>query len=147
MNRPISTRMHGIIDLIYGFGLLLAPNLLGFKHHKIPSAVARAFGGSALLVSLLTRYEFGIFKIVPMRVHLILDVVKAALLAASPYLLGFHRRRRNAWLPHVIAGLASLPIPLLTQPVSPVETQLRLSKRVEIPVQIETPASIDQATR
>jgi hypothetical protein len=139
--------MHGVIDLIYSFGLLLAPNLFGFKHHKVPSTVARVFGGSALLVSLLTRYEFGIFKIVPMRVHLILDVIKASLLAASPYLLGFHRRRRNAWLPHVLMGLASLPIPLLTQTRSPIETQQRLPGRVDIPVQIETPATIDQATR
>lgn len=113
--RIISPRQHGIIDYIYSATLLLAPKLFDFSHHRIPSTIARLFGAGALGISLLTRYELSLAKIIPLRLHLILDVISTALLAASPFLFGFKHRRRNAWMPHLLIGLLSLPIPFLTR--------------------------------
>jgi hypothetical protein len=43
-------------------------------------------GWAALVHSLLTNYELGLFKVLPFRVHLTLDVFSGALLAVSPWL-------------------------------------------------------------
>lgn len=113
--RIVSPRQHGIIDYIYSLTLLAAPRLFGFRHQRLPATIARVFGAGALAMSLLTRYEFSVAKIIPLRIHLIADVISTVLLAASPFLFGFRRRRPHVWLPHVLIGLISLPIPFLTR--------------------------------
>ena len=49
----------------------------------------RLVGGGAISSSLMTDYELGIVEVVPMPVHLTLDVVSGTVMAASPGLFGF----------------------------------------------------------
>ena len=71
-----------------------------------------ALGAGALLYSLLTDYELGLVRALPMTLHLGLDFCSGALLAVSPWLFGF---ADDVWLPHVAFGLFEIGAALLTQ--------------------------------
>ena len=101
----ISTRMHGAMDYFIGIVLLLAPNLLGFADVPASASIARIIGTIVLLQAVMTRFEFGLIKLIPMRMHLMMDYVIGAILAASPWLFGFSDAEGNAVWPHVIVGL------------------------------------------
>lgn len=99
----ISTYMHGVMDYVIGLALLVAPIL--FRFSGTPATVARTVGVIILLQAVMTRFELGLVKIIPMRVHLMMDYVIGAILAASPWLFGFSDAPLNAWLPHLVVGL------------------------------------------
>jgi hypothetical protein len=61
---------------------------------------------------LLTRYELGAIKLIPMRVHLGLDMASGVLLAVSPWLFGFSDR---VFWPHLILGLIEIGTALMTE--------------------------------
>ena len=112
--RFIPTRVHGMLD--YGMGLLLmaAPWLLNFDRGGAETWVPVALGGGAILYSMLTNYELGAVRTIPMPVHLALDAMSGVLLAASPWLFGFHE---YVYAPHLILGIAEIGAALMTETV------------------------------
>lgn len=71
----ISTKIHGILDYVMGTILLLMPALLGLDRAAIESMLFYSCGTLMLLMALLTQYEPGIFKLVPVPVHLTIDIL------------------------------------------------------------------------
>ena len=108
----IPTRVHGIIDYVVGALLILAPFLFGFADGTAAQWTPILLGVSALVYSLLTRYELSVVKAIPMPVHLGLDIASGLLLLASPWLFGFADR---VWLPHVVVGIAEVGVAALTR--------------------------------
>lgn len=106
--RFISTRTHGAIDYATGAGLLAAPALLGIGDEPAAARVLRAAGLAATAYSLLTDYELGVAGVIPMPAHLAMDAASGALLAASPWLLGFADKGPRYRLPHVAVGAAEI---------------------------------------
>src|SRR5689334_22068745 len=88
----ISTRVHGTMDYPMCVMLMAAPNLLGFDDDEAVSWVPRAVGAMTAATSAMTDYEMGAVRVIPMRMHLSSDLAAGALLAASPWIFGFHRR-------------------------------------------------------
>jgi len=83
--RFLSTRTHGVLDLLTAGTLLALPRALGWSEK-----VTRLLTGAAVGTvgySLLTRYEFGLIKLLPMRAHLALDALSGATFCAAPLLL------------------------------------------------------------
>ncbi len=109
--RVIPTRVHGVLDYLVGIVLIAAPFILGFSDNRPATMVPVVLGISALIYSLLTNYELGVIKVIPMSGHLILDFFSGVFLAASPWLLGF--ADRIAW-PHVVFGLLEIGAALMT---------------------------------
>lgn len=117
--KPITTRQHGILDYIIGLALIIAPFVwpkdendpLG---HGIETYIPVAAGVMILLLTLLTDFEAGVSRQIPVGTHLTIDVIAGLLLAASPWLFGF---ADYIYLPHLISGLAYAVIALLTQRV------------------------------
>ncbi|WP_062015858.1 SPW repeat protein [Aureimonas sp. AU4] len=107
----IPTKVHSVIDYVYGILLIVAPFLIRFEAIPAATWILVLAGAGALLYSLLTDYELGYFKLIPMRIHLALDVIAGAFLAVSPWLFGF---ADQIWWPHVVAGAISIIVPLLT---------------------------------
>jgi hypothetical protein len=118
----LSTRAHGTLDYLMGAVLLIAPYLFGFADGGAAQWVPMALGAGAIVYSLLTQYEFGAIKLIPMPVHLVLDAASGLLLAASPWLFGFSA---FVWVPHVVFGLLELGSSLVTRAVP--ETDLAIS--------------------
>ena len=108
----INTRTHGIIDYVTGALLLVAPYLFGFATGGIEQWLPQILGAMIIVMSLLTKYELSAAKVIPLKVHLGVDVVGGILLAASPWLFGF---ADLIWWPHVLVGLMEIVVPLVTK--------------------------------
>lgn len=88
----ISSRVHGAWDYIIGTILIVGPY---FLHElkgggDIETAVPVTIGILIFVYSLFTNYELGLFRLLPMAVHNVLDIIAGAVLAASPWLFGFY---------------------------------------------------------
>jgi hypothetical protein len=112
--RFISTRAHGALDYGMGVLLILVPYILGFADGTAAQFVPQILGAGAIVYSLLTDYELGAARLIPMPVHLFLDIASGALLAASPWLFGF--ADRVSW-PHMILGILEIGTVLMTSTV------------------------------
>jgi hypothetical protein len=110
--RVLPTRLHGAIDYLWGLALLSTPWLLGFADVTAAKWLAIVFGAGAILYSAITDYELGAIRLLPMRLHLLLDGIAGAFLAASPWLFGFADR---VAMPHLLFGLFSVVASLITR--------------------------------
>lgn len=116
--RVIPTFVHGILDYLVGIVLLIAPNLFGFAHlDGPPVTVPRVLGIAILVMALLTRYELGLVKMIPMSTHLLADFFVGVFLAISPWLYGFRENTSNVWMPHLLVGLGIIAVSLMSQQV------------------------------
>lgn len=108
----IPTRIHGVIDYIYGLAAIGVAAMAGFAS---PGAmwVLAGFGVFTLASSLMTDYEAGALRVVPMSAHLVFDLVGGALVLASPWLFGF---AGETWVIHVVFGAFSVVAALMTDP-------------------------------
>lgn len=112
----IPTKVHGILDYVVAIVLVLAPIPFGFSEVGGAAVVVPTVLGIALFVySLLTKYEWGVFKVLSMPYHLMIDMVAAIFLALSPFLFGFVNEAPNAWLPHVVVGIAVILVVLFSE--------------------------------
>lgn len=113
--RFISTKAHTIIGLIVGVLLLFSPSLLGFNDNAAASTVALAVGIFIILSELITTSPFSPLKLVPMKAHVVVDVLTGIFLAASPWIFGFmNDALPGQWVPHVIVGIIIVGYALLT---------------------------------
>ena len=114
--KVIPAFVHGIFDYIGGIALLAAPNLFGFAEMGGAAVwVPRVIGAIVLLQSICTRYEVGLVKILPMKMHLMNDYIASLFLAASPWLFGFNDGPTNSWMPHVVVGILVFVLSLMTE--------------------------------
>ncbi len=61
-------------------------------------------GGGAAAYSMLTDYEFGLVRVLPMPAHLAMDAASGVFLASPPWLFGFAKNGPRYWLPHAAVG-------------------------------------------
>ena len=77
-----STKMHGVIDYLSVGTLLTLPRALGWSEQVTRTLTGAAVG--TLAYSLLTRYELGLVKALPMKGHLILDGMSGVTMLGAP---------------------------------------------------------------
>ena len=115
MNQPISRVQHGFTDYAYIPLVASAPYLLGYKDNKTAATLSYVLSSNVLATSLFTRAEWGVFKVIPYKVHLALDVVAGLTALSAPWLFGFAKdpKARTAFLAAgafgLLAGLLSKP--------------------------------------
>ena len=119
----IPTKVHGVLDYVTGGALRAAPELFRLKDVPASAAAPRIAGAAAGVYSLLTDYELGAVRVLPMRAHLALDAMSGALLAASPWLLGYAREGRRYWLPHVAVGAMEVAVALISRDAAPARSR------------------------
>ena len=114
--RIVPTRIHAIMDYLIGIVLFLAPELFGFSEVGGAAVmIPRIVGVLILGQALMTDFELGVFKILPMTAHLAMDYLVGIFLAASPFLFGFSNNDTNVWLPHLIVGIVIFLQALMTE--------------------------------
>lgn len=110
--RFLPTRIHGVIDYLWGLALIATPFVLNFADGGAAQWTAVVAGAGALVYAALTDFELGIWRVLPMPAHLVVDGLGGAALAASPFLFGF--ADRVLW-PHVLFGLFAVVASLITE--------------------------------
>lgn len=114
MKKPISRQVHGAIDYTYAALVPLMPEIAGFKDEEKAALLCRVLGGGAFAYSALTKAEWGLYKVLPFKAHLLVDLSVSLFAIGAPWLLGFagNKRARNAI---VAIGAAGLLASLLTE--------------------------------
>lgn len=112
----LSPQVHSIIGFVVGVALLFAPAIFGFSEVGGAAVMVPMIIGVVVILSELTvKGSFSRMGFVPMSAHIIMDVLMGAVLALSPWLFGFSDETTNAWLPHVIVGVAMIGYALMTR--------------------------------
>lgn len=110
--RILPTDIHGILDYTIGLMMILAPWLFGFADGTAMQYVPILLGLGIIGYSMFTRYEFGLFPMLDMRTHLLLDIAGGLMLASSPWLFGFPE-----WMagPCLVVGVFEVGTALITE--------------------------------
>ncbi|MBW3591895.1 MAG: hypothetical protein KY393_08645 [Actinobacteria bacterium] len=108
----LPTRIHGILDYLEGLLLLVLAALTAGSLRVTCLVVGIAILG----LSVFTRYELGVIRVVPMPVHLLMDGVAGVVLIAG----GAANWGRSMSLVVVIIGIFTIGAALVTQ-TSPTE--------------------------
>jgi hypothetical protein len=115
MDKPITRVQHGFTDYSYIPLVSSAPHLVGFTDNKTATTLCYVLSSSILASSLVTRAEWGVFKVMPYKAHLVLDAVGGFTALTAPWLFGFakDKKARNTF---IAAGLFGLMAGLLSKP-------------------------------
>ncbi len=125
--RFIPTRIHGMLDYATAAALIVLPILFWNALGTGPALVLVFAGLVLLLLSAITRYEYGLVKTVPMSAHLRGDAALGAALLVSPFLLGF---QGAIWWPHVLVGAMEIGAAFTTRKTPPPQVR-RVDERAE----------------
>jgi hypothetical protein len=108
----ISTKTHGILDYLMGIVLIASPWIFNFATGGAEQWIPIIIGAGALVYSIMTDYELGLMKTIPMKTHLNIDLMAGLLLVVSPWLFGFSDR---VIAPHLIFGILEIGAALMTR--------------------------------
>jgi hypothetical protein len=81
MRKPIPTKVHGVLDYMTAAFLHTLPRVMGWSRQV--TATLDAAGASATAYSVLTDYELGAVKALPMKAHLTLDALSGGALIGA----------------------------------------------------------------
>jgi hypothetical protein len=91
MRKPISPRVHGMIDYGTVAAIAAAPAVLDVppRARNLFEGLAAGYGG----LSSVTRYPLSLKRVVPFKAHGAVELAIGALLPALPWILGFSQNR------------------------------------------------------
>jgi len=124
----ISLRTHNVLDYVIGLALILAPAIFGFSDVYSARNVFLVLGAGLIGYSLFTRYQYSIAKVIPLGVHMTMDVLSGIILMAAPWVFGYRDILTGGQLAvHFIFGLGAVALVAFTQ--TKTETQARIEHR------------------
>ena len=105
----ISLKTHNVLDYLLGVVVAFTPYFFDFAGITVARNVFQTAGVALIVYSLLTNYCYSLFKMIPVRVHLLLDVVNGGALLLAPWLFGYRALLTNFQFGvHVAAALVLL---------------------------------------
>jgi hypothetical protein len=107
----ITRKIHAVLDYLSAILLICAPWAFNFNDSVTATQLTVGAGVLIAVMSAMTDYEGGLIRLIPMSVHLNMDILLGVLLFASPWIFGFNK---EVYLPHVIMGLYSILTGILT---------------------------------
>lgn len=103
----LSIRTHNVLDYVTGVVLLFLPAIFGFA--EIDSARnSFLFSGFAFIVySLLTKYDYALWRVIPVGTHMSLDVLNGVFIMLAPWMFGYRDLLSSGQeVLHYVAALA-----------------------------------------
>ncbi len=107
---------HAATDYLWSSAFAAAPEVFGFANDDRAALFCRVMGGSSIAMSLLTRYELGLIKVIPFNLHLMgWDVLSVVLGLIGPAALGVAKngKARNVILGFILFEIGAI---LLSKP-------------------------------
>lgn len=112
MKAIISTKVHAVLDYIGGALITFSPWIFGFAGlGGAPVLIPVFIGSMQLLMAIFSKHPLGLFKVIPMQLHLTIDMLAGFGLIISPFIYDF--AQLVVW-PHVILGIVSFSAGVLT---------------------------------
>lgn len=84
-----SLKTHNILDYVAGALLIIAPFLFGFADLDTARNVFILAGFFLILYSLFTNYQYAVVRVIPLGVHMTLDVLSGVVLMIAPWVLNY----------------------------------------------------------
>ena len=107
--RFVPKRLHGLLDFLTVGLFIVGPEVFRVRDAPASTFPARAFGMTVLVLGPLTDYgrtsepfEYGGFRTVSMRTHLIVDAIGGTTVGLSPWVFGTWRKGWNYWAPQLL---------------------------------------------
>lgn len=88
MTKPITAKVHGVLDYATVAAFLNAPLVLGFQG-TTPATIVYWLAGIHLLLTGCTDFPPGVFRWIPFRIHGAIDLVAGVFLLVAPWVFGF----------------------------------------------------------
>jgi len=86
----VTKRIHAFLDYPVAITLIILPFLLGLgESNPLALKLSVATGIAALVLTILTNHDLGLFKVVPYKIHLIVDFLVAVVFIIAPFVLSF----------------------------------------------------------
>lgn len=130
MSKPISSTVHGVLDYMTVGLLFSLPRMMGWSRRATEVADVASMG--AAVYSLMTRYELGVVRVLPMKAHLTLDAASGAALLGAAALLEDEDPEVRATMGAI--GLWEIAAALMTQTKSGVERRKQHAEHAAGPV-------------
>lgn len=130
--RFVPTSAHSAVDHVVGPTLIAAPEIFRLRRTSPEAIAPRAAGAAAAIYSNLTDYELSLKNVIPMRLHLALDAMSGAALAAVPWATGARKRGLAHWLPHTAIGAFEVALALVTKTEPPRSKAGRLASLLRL---------------
>jgi hypothetical protein len=111
---PIPLNVHAALEPLIAVVIIAAPWLFGFSDVDSAKAVCIAVGVVMLLAGSMTDWRLSLARVIPLRMHLMTDLLLAAVLILSPFVFGFSDEG-GATRFTVIAGLLEAMTALATR--------------------------------
>jgi hypothetical protein len=95
MQKPITPRVHGMIDYSTSAAIAAAPKMLNLP--KPATALFATLAATYTGISAFTNYPMSVKRAIPFKAHGAAELASALALPAMPWVLGFsrHRAARN----------------------------------------------------
>ena len=88
--RFINSTLHGLLDYAAALALIIAPFVLGLQSQSaLAHWISVAAGVGLIVYSLFTSYRYSAVKLIPFKLHLILDLTAAAFFIIAPFVFSF----------------------------------------------------------
>jgi hypothetical protein len=109
--KPIPTKVHGVLDYVTALTLIVLPRLLSWSAPV--TMLLTVLGVTTVIYSLVTRYELGVAKLLPMKGHLALDAISGLGLLVAAFLVPSSGNGEMTGL--IVLGLFELAVTLLSE--------------------------------
>lgn len=112
--RFVTKQIHAYLDYPVAAALMLLPFLLGLGNaNPFALYLSVATGVAALILTLLTNHQLGVYRIIPYKGHLLVDALVGIVFVAAPFVFSF--RGLDAYY-YWINGVAVLTVVSLHKP-------------------------------
>ncbi len=109
--RFLPTAVHGVVDYLAGIVFIALPWL--FDWNDSAKWILTILGAGVILYSLLTNYELGVIKVIPMGAHLMIDLAGGVVLIVAPFI--FDVQPDAARWTMVVLGVLEIGASLMTR--------------------------------
>ena len=111
----IPLKVHNVLDYVIGAVLILTPYLFGFSDVDAGRNVFGVLGVALIVYSLFTNYRYSIARVIPLGVHMAMDVASGTVVMLAPTIFGYRGLLTGGqYAVHFILGLGAVALVAFT---------------------------------
>ena len=107
----VSIKNHGFLDYITVIAFAVIPTIFGFE--GVPAYLSYALAAIHLLMTLLTNFPLGVAKVIPVRLHKLVETIVGPALIVVPWVLGFSENLTARYV-YIVMGLVIIAVGFMT---------------------------------